>query len=98
MIPGNIDQTVANISAHHGMFLAMFFCYFINFIEDIVIAWALCVLLAPVNQAVSLLAALFRWIYAGVAIVASFNLAIVYRMLTTAASSTGRATYQSGWA
>jgi hypothetical protein len=83
VIAGHIDQTVANISAHHGTFLAMFFCYFINFIEDIVIAWALYVLLAPVNRAVSLLAALFRLVYAGVAIVATFNLVIVYRLLTT---------------
>jgi hypothetical protein len=83
VIPGHIDQTVANISAHHGMFLALFFCYFINFIEDVIIAWALYVLLAPVNRAVSLLAAVFRLVYAGLAIVAMFNLAIVYRMLTT---------------
>jgi hypothetical protein len=83
VIPRHIDQTVANITAHHGAFLAMFFCYFINFIGDIVIAWALYALLAPVNPAVSLLAALFRWVYAGVAIVATFNLAIVYRMVTT---------------
>jgi hypothetical protein len=83
VIPGHIDQTVANITAHHGAFLALFFCYFINFIEDIIVAWALYVLLAPVNPAVSLLAALFRWVYAGIAIAASLNLAIVYRMLTT---------------
>jgi hypothetical protein len=83
IISRHIDQTVANINAHHGMFLALFFCYFINFIEDIIIAWALYVLLAPVNRAISLLAALFRLVYAGVAIVATFNLAIVYRMLTT---------------
>ena len=83
VIPGDIDQTIANISAHHGTFLALFFCYFINFIEDIVIAWALYVLLAPVNRAVSLLAALFRWVFAGLSIAATFNLVIVYRMLTT---------------
>jgi Domain of unknown function (DUF4386) len=83
VIPGHIDHTVANISAHHGMFLATFFAYFINFIEDIIIAWALYVLLSPVNRAVSLLAALFRLVYAGVAIVATFNLVVVYRMLTT---------------
>jgi Domain of unknown function (DUF4386) len=69
LIPGHIDRTVANISAHHAMFLAMFFCHFVNFIEDINIAWALYVLLAPVNRAVSLLAALFWLVYAGVAIV-----------------------------
>jgi hypothetical protein len=87
VIAGHIDQTVANVSAHHVMFLAMFFCYFLNFIEDIVIAWALYVLLAPVNRAVSLLAALFRLVYAGVAIAGTFNLLIVYRLLTTSMRS-----------
>ena len=84
VIPGNIDQTVANIGAHHGLFLTALFCYLINFIEDIIIAWGLYILLAPVNRALALLAAWFQLIYAGIALVALFNLAIVYRMLTTA--------------
>jgi hypothetical protein len=83
VIPGHIDQTVANIAAHHGLFLAGLFFYLINFIEDIVIAWALYVLLTPVNQALSLLAALFRLMYTSIAFVGAFNLATVYRMLTT---------------
>lgn len=83
VIPGHIDQTVANILSHQGLFLAVIFCYLINFIGDVVIAWALYYLLVPVNRAVSLLAAWFRLIYTAVALVGTFNLAIVYRMLTT---------------
>jgi hypothetical protein len=83
VIPGNISATVANISAHHGLFLAMLFCYFINFVEDIVLAWALYILLAPVNRALSLLAAWFRLVYAIIVLVGTFNLATVYRMVTT---------------
>jgi hypothetical protein len=83
VIPGHIDQTVANILAHQGLFVAAIFCYLINFIGDIVIAWALYFLLLPVNRAVSLLAAWFRLIYTAVALVATFNLVTVYRMLTT---------------
>ncbi|MBV8530529.1 MAG: DUF4386 domain-containing protein [Candidatus Eremiobacteraeota bacterium] len=83
VIPGNIDQTVANISSHHALFVAAMFCYLVNFIEDIVVAWALYVLLLPVNRSVSLLAALFRIIFATIALVGTFNMATVYRMLTT---------------
>ncbi|MBV8725128.1 MAG: DUF4386 domain-containing protein [Candidatus Eremiobacteraeota bacterium] len=83
VIPGHIDQTVANITAHGGTFVAMILCYFINFIEDIVIAWALYVLLAPVNRALSLLAAWLRMIYATLAIAGTLNLVIAYRAVTT---------------
>lgn len=83
VIPGNIEQTVSNISAHHGLYLVVLFCYLVNFMDDILIAWGLYVLLAPVNRALSLLAAWFQLVYAAIAMVATFNLATVYRMLTT---------------
>jgi hypothetical protein len=83
VIPGNISQTVANISTHHGLYLGAIFCFLINFVEDIVIAWALFILLAPVNRALSLLAALFQLVYAAIALVGLFNLATVFRMVST---------------
>jgi hypothetical protein len=83
VIPGNIDQTVANIGSHHGLFVAAILCYLINFIEDVIIAWGLYMLLAPVNRALALLAAWFQLVYAAIALFALFNLATVYRMLTT---------------
>lgn len=83
VIPGNIEQTVANIASHHRLFLVAIFCYLINFIEDIIIAWALYILLVPVNRALSLLAALFQLVYATIGLSAWFNLPIAYRMLTT---------------
>ncbi len=73
VIPGHIEQTVANIGAHHGLFLTAFFCYLINFIEDIIIAWGLYILLAPVNRALALLAAWFQLIYAAIAISVSLT-------------------------
>jgi len=82
VVSGNVEQTVANIAAHHGTFLMMLFFYFINFCEDIVVAWALYYLLAPVNRAVSALAALFQLVYAGIALVGLLNLATIYHMLT----------------
>jgi hypothetical protein len=80
--PGHIEQTVANIVAHQGQFVALLLSYIVNFIGDVVIAWALYFLFVPVNRAVSLLAALFQLIYATIALVGTFNLAVVYRMLT----------------
>ncbi len=59
----------------------MTLCYFINFIEDIVIAWALYILLAPVNRSLSLLAAWFRLIYAALALGGTLNLVTVYRLI-----------------
>jgi hypothetical protein len=58
-------------------------CYLITFLEDVVIAWALYFLLAPVNRSVSLLTAWFRLMYTAVALFAVLNLATVYRVLTT---------------
>jgi Domain of unknown function (DUF4386) len=82
IVRGNIEQTVANIGAHRGMFAMMLFFYFITFIGDIVIAWALYYLLRPVNRAVSALAALFQLVYAGIALVGVLNLSTVFRLLT----------------
>src|SRR5579864_9229599 len=81
VVGGNIEQTVANIAAHHNTFVTMLFFYFINFIEDVVMAWALYYLLAPVNRAVSALAALFQVVYAAIAIAGLLNLATAYNML-----------------
>jgi uncharacterized protein DUF4386 len=88
VMTGHVDQTMANISAHPGMFVTAIVCYLINFIGDIVIAWALYYLLAPVNRAVSLLAALFRLMYTAIALTGWFKLVEVYRMVTTPAYAT----------
>lgn len=81
-VPGNVAQTVANVSAHPGTLLGVFFAFFINFSEDVVIAWSLYFLLAPVNKALSLLASLFQLVYASICFTGLFNLLPVYRALT----------------
>ena len=83
VIPGNAAQTVANIGAHPGTFAAIIVCYLITFLEDIVVAWALFYLLAPVNRALSMLTAWFRLVYAAVVLVAMTNLIVVYHLVTT---------------
>ncbi len=81
IIPGNIEQTIQNLSAHPGLFVAAILCYFVSFALDVVIAWALYILLAPVNRGLSLLAAWFRIVYATIGFVALFSLFDVVRIL-----------------
>lgn len=81
VIAGNIAQTVRNIDTHGGLFVGVILSYLINFIGDIIIAWALYVLLAPVNGALSLLTAWFRLLYTAVGLVGVVQLATAYRLV-----------------
>ncbi len=74
-------QTVRNISTHLGLFAAAILCYIISFIGDVVIAWALYVLLAPVSRMLSLLAAWCQLVYAGGALCSVFSLLNVYHLI-----------------
>src|SRR5262245_29350666 len=81
VISGNIEQTVLNISAHPTLFAVAILCHLITLIEDVVIAWALYVLLVPVNRSLSLLTAWFRLVYTVIALVGLLNLPTVYHLL-----------------
>ena len=83
LIPGDIEQTALNIVAHGRLFGVAILCNLVTLILDVVIAWALYVLLVPVNRSLSLLTAWFRLVYTAVAFVALFHLVTVYRLLTT---------------
>lgn len=83
VVTDNMGQTVQNISAHHALFFAAILCYLLTFLEDIVIAWALYVLLAPVNKGLSMLTAWFRLVYTAVALYGLLNLVAVYRLVNT---------------
>ena len=83
VIPGHIEQTAQNIVVHGNLFVAAILCYLINFIGDVVIAWALYVLLVPVNRSLSLLTAWFRLMYTAAALFGLFNLVTVYGLLHT---------------
>ena len=83
LIPGNIEQTAQNIVAHGRLFGAAILCYLITLILDVVIAWALYILLVPVNRSVSLLTAWFRLMYTAIALVSLLNLTTVHRLLHT---------------
>lgn len=83
VIPSSIEQTVQNIGLHPRLFGLAILCYLITLMFDVVIAWALYVLLAPVNKSISLLTAWFRVVYAAVGIVGVLNLATIFRLVNT---------------
>jgi len=83
LVPGDIEQTTLNIVAHGRLFGVAILCNLVTLILDVIIAWALYVLLVPVNRSLSLLTAWFRLVFTAVAFVALFHLVAVYRLLTT---------------
>lgn len=81
--PGNGAETVKNIITHPTLFAVLILAYLITFACDIIAAWALYILLKPVNASLSLLTALFRLVFAIIAIVSLLNLVNTFRIVTT---------------
>jgi hypothetical protein len=84
VVPGNPIETVKNITANKALFISAIFGYLVTFICDVVVAWALYVLLKRVNENLSLLTAWFRLVYTVIALVALLNLVNVIQLLNTA--------------
>lgn len=81
VVPGDIEATVQNILSNRGLFVAGMLIYFTTFVADVVVAWALYVLLVPVNRSVSVLTAWFRLVYTVIAFVALLKLFSGFRLL-----------------
>lgn len=81
IVPGKAAEVAKNILANEGLFRACIFSYLITFVCDLIAAWALYVLLKPVNEDLSLLTALFRLVYAVIALAALVNLVSILRLL-----------------
>jgi hypothetical protein len=81
IVPGDTAETVRNILANRSLFLTGVFAHLITFVADIVLAWALYVLLVPVHRAQSLLTAWFRLVYTAVALGALMHLVTVFRLV-----------------
>ena len=88
VISGTAAQTVQNILENQALFTAVRFGYLITFICDVLAAWALYVLLKPVNENISLLTAWFRLVYTVIALVALLDLVTVLQLLNTSSIST----------
>jgi hypothetical protein len=85
VLAGKAAETAQNIIANKTLFISVIFAYLVTFICDVVVAWALYILLKPVNEHLSLLTAVFRLVYTIIALVALNNLVTVLRLLTTPA-------------
>jgi len=77
----DVAQTARNILTHQALFNIGIFGYLINFMGDILSAWALYILLKPVNANLSLLTAWVKLVYAVISLVAVLNLLNVVDLL-----------------
>jgi F0F1-type ATP synthase membrane subunit c/vacuolar-type H+-ATPase subunit K len=84
IMSGNAKATVENIMASTTLFRTGIFIFLVVAILDVVVAWALYILLKPVNKRLSLLAAWFRVVYAAIFATALTNLVNVLQFLTGA--------------
>jgi hypothetical protein len=73
--PGDADRTAADVMASEGMFRLGIAAWYLVIILDVVVAWALFRVFRPVSSRVSMLAAWFRLVFAGVFLVAISELA-----------------------
>jgi len=74
IVPGNAATTVSNIAANESLYRIGILSFIIMVIFDVVLAWALYILLKPVNKSLSLLAAWLRLINATIFGIALHNL------------------------
>ncbi|MBN1995327.1 MAG: DUF4386 domain-containing protein [Anaerolineae bacterium] len=84
IVPGDAATTAKNIRAGEWLFRMAICSYLIVAILDVVVAWALYVLLKPVNNSLSLLAGWFRLVYAAIFAIALHNLLGVLHLLSGA--------------
>ncbi|MCY9666226.1 DUF4386 domain-containing protein [Paenibacillus alginolyticus] len=84
IIPDDAAATANNIIANEMLFRSGFISFVIVLILDVLVAWALYVLLKPVNKNLAMLAAWFRLVYTAVFGVALSNLLNVLPLLSGA--------------
>jgi len=82
IVPGDAARTVNNIVGNEGQFRLGILGFTIMVIFDVVVAWALYILLKPVNNSLSLLAAWLRLVNATIFGIALYNLFSVLRLLS----------------
>jgi len=82
IVAGDPTITAKNIIASVGIFRIGICIFLIVAVLDVVVAWALYILLKPVNKSVSLLAAWFRVAYAAIFVSAVNNLLTVLQLLS----------------
>jgi Domain of unknown function (DUF4386) len=94
VVANDAKATAENIVASNGLFRIGIGCFLLVAVLDVVVAWALYVLLEPVSKSLSLLAAWFRVVYAAVFVVALMPLLSVLQLLSGAEFLKGLETKQ----
>lgn len=89
IVPGNGVETVHNILGNKALFVSGLFGYLLTYITDVVVAWALYILLKPVDENLSILTAWFRLVYTIIALAALLQLVTVLRLLDASHSQIG---------
>lgn len=79
--PADAAATVDNITASEGLFRTGIAAWLVIIALDIVVAWALYVLLRPVNEALAVLVAWMRLVYTAIFAIAVANLFDVAQLL-----------------
>lgn len=83
LIAANPSQTLTNLNAHPHLFAAAILSYLVSALGDVVIAWALFLLLAPVHRALALLGSLLQLVYAAAWLAAIAQLGVLYRLVSS---------------
>lgn len=84
IVRGDAATTAANIAASDGLFRTGIAAVVVVALCDMLVAWALYILLLPVGKNLSLLAGWFRLVYAVLLMVALFNYMSVLQLLSGA--------------
>ncbi|MEZ5145821.1 MAG: DUF4386 domain-containing protein [Bacteroidales bacterium] len=80
VVPGDPGATFANLLQSETVFRLAILSFIITIIFDVVVAWALWVLLKPVHKNISLFAAWFRLVHAIVFAVGLYHLVTIIRI------------------
>lgn len=81
VVQGNAELTANNIMESESLYLFGIFAFLIMVIFDVIVTWALYLLLKPVNKTLSLFSAWFRLVNSTIFGVALFNLVAVLRII-----------------
>jgi Domain of unknown function (DUF4386) len=79
-VQGDAATTANNIMANGLLFRSGIACFMVLVILDVVVAWALYILLKPVNKSLAMLAAWFRLVFAAILGVALHDLLSVLQL------------------
>jgi hypothetical protein len=84
IVPGNAVETARNIVTHETQFRVTVACFLIYSASVVVLLAALYVILKPINQALALVGALFRLVFALLWLLSTLNMLGALRLLGSA--------------